>query len=192
MSTRDKVIQAATKLYAENGYKGMTMKAIANEVGVKAPSLYAFYESKEDILLHIYNDILTKHLNLATENIEITGESVQYQLKQFLDQVIAFQLRDYTQLKVFIRLLLFPPDFFEINLKEELKKVVEQEHKLLCNLFKVGMERGELKKADCDALSSQLLCMMDGWFWEMQRYSEEVFRERYEMVWAQFWNSIEA
>ena len=53
MSTKEKIIQAATRLYADKGYKGMTMKAIADAVGIKAPSLYAFYENKKEILLNI-------------------------------------------------------------------------------------------------------------------------------------------
>lgn len=190
MNTKEKIIEAATQLYAEKGYKGMTMKAIADEVGIKAPSLYAFYEGKEDILLNIYRDILTKHMHLAMNSVEGNGTSVHMELKQFLDQVIDFQLKDSTQLKIFIRLLLFPPSFFEVNLIEELKSVVEQEHELLCNLLKKGMESGELKDGDCSAIATLLLCLMDGLFWEMQRYDEASFLNRYEVVWGQFWQSI--
>ena len=128
---------------------------------------------------------------MAVNNVESHSTSVQKELKNFLDQVIEFQLKDSTQLKIFIRLLLFPPDFFEINLKEELKMVVEKEHVLLSDLFKKGMERGEIKNGDCDAIATLLLCLMDGLFWEMQRHDEASFRKRYEIVWSQFWESIQ-
>lgn len=170
----------------------MTMKAIANEVGIKAPSLYAFYASKEDILLHIYTDVLTKHLGLAAAATNEDPPSVEQELKAFLDQVMAFQLRDSAQLKIFIRLLLFPPDFFDINLKEELTKLVEEERVLLRRLFETGMARGEIKNGDPDAIAALLLCLMDGFFWEMQRYDEASFRNRYAVVWNQFWESIKA
>ena len=56
MSTRQSIIQAATEIFAEKGYEGMKMKEIAQKVGIKAPSLYAFFESKEHIFLHIYGN----------------------------------------------------------------------------------------------------------------------------------------
>lgn len=50
MSTKEKVLDAALALFAENGYDGTSVEQIANIVGIKAPSLYKHYKSKEDIL----------------------------------------------------------------------------------------------------------------------------------------------
>lgn len=50
MSTKDKILDAALTLFAENGYDGTSVEQIANIVGIKAPSLYKHYKGKEDIL----------------------------------------------------------------------------------------------------------------------------------------------
>ncbi len=50
MSTKEKILDAALTLFAENGYDGTSMEQIANIVGIKAPSLYKHYKGKEDIL----------------------------------------------------------------------------------------------------------------------------------------------
>ena len=50
MSTKDKILDAALTLFAENGYNGTSVEQIAKAVGIKAPSLYKHYKSKEDIL----------------------------------------------------------------------------------------------------------------------------------------------
>ena len=50
MSTREKILEAALTLFAENGYDGTSVEEIAKSVGIKAPSLYKHYKGKEDIL----------------------------------------------------------------------------------------------------------------------------------------------
>lgn len=50
MSTREKILDAALTLFAENGYDGTSVEQIANIVGIKAPSLYKHFKGKEDIL----------------------------------------------------------------------------------------------------------------------------------------------
>ena len=50
MSTKEKILDAALTLFAENGYDGTSVEQIAGIVGIKAPSLYKHYAGKEDIL----------------------------------------------------------------------------------------------------------------------------------------------
>lgn len=50
MSTKEKILDAALTLFAENGYDGTSVEEIAKSVGIKAPSLYKHYKGKEDIL----------------------------------------------------------------------------------------------------------------------------------------------
>ena len=50
MSTKEKILETALTLFAENGYNGTSMEQIAQNVGIKAPSLYKHFKGKEDIL----------------------------------------------------------------------------------------------------------------------------------------------
>jgi AcrR family transcriptional regulator len=50
MSTKDRILDEALTLFAENGYDGTGVEQIAEKVGIKAPSLYKHYKGKEDIL----------------------------------------------------------------------------------------------------------------------------------------------
>ncbi len=49
MDTKAKAIEAALKLFAENGYKGTSVKQIAEAVGIKDASLYKHFKSKQEI-----------------------------------------------------------------------------------------------------------------------------------------------
>lgn len=191
MSTRERIVQAATRLYAERGYDGMTMKEIADEVGIKAPSLYAFFASKADIFLQIYQDTIDRHLQVAQAHADDNiRQSVKEQLEGLLRAVIDYQFREAVQMKIYMRLLLFPPDLSGLDLKDKLLEIEKQEAAMLRRLFQKGMERGEIRSGDADAYATSFVCMMDGLFWEMQRYEEAEFRDRFQVIWEQHWQGI--
>ena len=50
MTTRDRILEEALRLFSEKGYDGTSVESIAEAVGIKAPSLYKHFKGKEDIL----------------------------------------------------------------------------------------------------------------------------------------------
>jgi AcrR family transcriptional regulator len=48
-STKRKIMREALKLFAQKGYEAVSVAQIAEAVGIKAPSLYKHYKSKQDI-----------------------------------------------------------------------------------------------------------------------------------------------
>lgn len=50
LSTKEKILYAALELFSEKGYDGVGVDLIAQQVGIKGPSLYRHYKGKEDIL----------------------------------------------------------------------------------------------------------------------------------------------
>ena len=50
MTTKERILEEALTLFAENGYDGTSVDLIAQRVGIKAPSLYKHFKGKEDIL----------------------------------------------------------------------------------------------------------------------------------------------
>lgn len=93
-------------------------------------------------------------------------------------------------MKILLRLMLFPPDFVDDEAKAEFLKIEKKEHEMLCEIFKKGIENGKIQERDCSSLATLLLCLMDGLFWAMQRYDEKAFKERFEVIWNQFWLGI--
>jgi AcrR family transcriptional regulator len=48
--TRTAIIEAALRLFGENGYEATTMRAIAREAGVATGNAYYYYASKEELI----------------------------------------------------------------------------------------------------------------------------------------------
>lgn len=61
---QERILAHACELYLEDGFEGFSMRKLARAVGVTAPALYRYYESREQLLL----DVVT----------EATKELVQY------------------------------------------------------------------------------------------------------------------
>lgn len=50
MPTKDRILDSALTLFAEKGYDGVGVDLIAENAGIKGPSLYKHFKGKEDIL----------------------------------------------------------------------------------------------------------------------------------------------
>lgn len=50
MGTRDQILAACTELIAEQGLAALSLRQVADRVGIRAPSIYAHFAGKEDML----------------------------------------------------------------------------------------------------------------------------------------------
>lgn len=50
MPTKDRILDSALTLFSEKGYDGVGVDLIAENAGIKGPSLYKHFKGKEDIL----------------------------------------------------------------------------------------------------------------------------------------------
>lgn len=49
-SRKENIIQITEKMFRETGYNGTSMRDIAAEVGIEAPSIYSHFKGKEELL----------------------------------------------------------------------------------------------------------------------------------------------
>ncbi|WP_457606724.1 TetR/AcrR family transcriptional regulator [Nitratifractor sp.] len=62
VSTRERILKAALKLFSEKGYKGTTMRDIAAEVGIRQGGIYNHFKNKEAILETLISDMMDSAL----------------------------------------------------------------------------------------------------------------------------------
>ncbi|MDN3058992.1 TetR/AcrR family transcriptional regulator [Streptomyces sp. SRF1] len=82
----ERVREAATVLFARQGYSGTNMKDIGHELRVQAPSLYNYVDSKQQILDEVVlsyalglRDALASGLSLADDPVERARRGVEEQ-----------------------------------------------------------------------------------------------------------------
>ena len=62
MDTKHKILLEALRLFSKRGYDAVSVEQIASAVGIKAPSLYKHYKSKQEIFDAIFEMISADHL----------------------------------------------------------------------------------------------------------------------------------
>ena len=77
INTKEKIFNVAIDLFSKKGYNKVSIREIAEKVGIKESSIYYHYSKKEDILDNIL-DYFIERIN----RIEITEEQMNELLKQ--------------------------------------------------------------------------------------------------------------
>jgi len=98
---KERILHVATMLFAELGYENVTMRQIAQNVGIKASSIYNHYESKESILEAIFDYFrgnieqeslapLCREDKLLNENLEaFFRKNIMQSMESFKDSKIS-------------------------------------------------------------------------------------------------------
>lgn len=73
--TKREIIEKALELFAERGYDAVSVGEIASAVGIKAPSLYNHYKSKQAIFEAIVEDTAARY-ERDTDNLDVHVQDV--------------------------------------------------------------------------------------------------------------------
>jgi AcrR family transcriptional regulator len=89
---RLQLVGAATRLFAERGFRAVSMEDLAAEAGVSGPAVYRHFPSKEALLADLLIDVSQQLLDLGTERSR--GTSPDEALGQLIAFHTDFALRD--------------------------------------------------------------------------------------------------
>ena len=156
MSTKDRILDAALTLFAENGYNGTSVEQIAKAVGIKAPSLYKHYKGKEDILNSLIDSAEVRYEEMfgSERNIGKIPESREEFINITMGR-ISFTMRDPIIRKT--RMFLVQEQF-----RNERTSEVTTRHQLdgiqgrFAKILKEMMDKGLVKEDDPALLSAEL------------------------------------
>ena len=72
----EQIIKKSFNLFLVNGYEKTTIRQIADSVGIGRGHLYYYFRKKEDILIHIFKQILNKIYNDVIESSDDKTEDI--------------------------------------------------------------------------------------------------------------------
>lgn len=91
--TRERILGAALRLFAEKGYEATTMRDVAGEAGASLGLAYRYFASKEEFVLALYRRLAKESREWARENLD--GGTVAERFEQVmlakLDQVSPYR-----------------------------------------------------------------------------------------------------
>lgn len=94
------VVEAAARVLARSGYDGLTLRAIADDLGVQAPALYWYFADKRALELALFVRLMEGFTAEAPAGESPAGEDWRGQLRAGAQQLRAFLrgVRDITRL----------------------------------------------------------------------------------------------
>lgn len=192
MTTKQKLKEAAMRLFGEKGYDGTALSEIAKEVGVKTPAIYAFYENKEDLFMTVFREAMDSYNTYVQE---LSGEKKKLGTKESLRRVLSRQYEFYQRHReesvLVLRYVVFPPVF----LKETIEQAFLNSDGLLTSIIEQfilqGMEEGSIPDQSLQPLVDAFLNVMDGLAMQYFYYtSKEVYERKLNHAFDTFWNGV--
>ena len=156
MSTKEKIQDAALTLFSENGYDGTSVEQIANVVGIKAPSLYKHYKSKEDILNALIDSAEVRYEEMfgSENNIGKVPQSREEFVKVTMER-ISFTMRDPKIRK--LRMLLVQEQFRNERISEvTTRHQLDGIQRMFAKIIKGMMDEGIVIDDDPELLAVEL------------------------------------
>lgn len=99
---RADIIEAATRVFSRRGYHAASMVEIAEEVGMRKPSLYHHVRKKEDLLFAIHEQMIDELLH-ETTSVLSTSESPAEKVRAVLRVTMGFVARHRDGVTVFLQ-----------------------------------------------------------------------------------------
>ena len=84
MGRKEEIIYATLELASQHGLKAISMSQIAEKVGIKAPSLYNHFKSKDEILKAMYGFLREAAQKNRSYGFPDTGDMASKRLEQIL------------------------------------------------------------------------------------------------------------
>lgn len=189
--TKEKIKSAGLKHFGIYGYEGTSMNDIANEVGIKKPSLYAHFSSKEEIFVVLMEDAIkcySEHLQKIIN--ESSGEDSGIDLYEIFVKFASFFSGSQEHKYFWNRLYLFPPSFVKEKVYNEMMDIEYQFIKSLFMIFKNGIRRGEIRQSNIEDMVMVYYYMINGFITCAGLNSEEDFSARLKGSWNVYWEGI--
>ena len=82
MNTKQKILLESLRLFSQRGYDAVGVEQIAAAVGIKAPSLYKHYRSKQDIFDAIFEETARRY-EAFTDTISVHVQNSEQDVKMF-------------------------------------------------------------------------------------------------------------
>lgn len=91
-SRQEQIVSAAKFLFAQRGYHGTSMKDIADRLGIKAPSLYNYIDSKQTLLREIMMETMETLIEAQKAAVSTTRDPAE-QLRRSMESHVRYHAR---------------------------------------------------------------------------------------------------
>jgi len=188
---KDAIERIALNKFVIYGYEGTSIRDICDEVGVKQPTLYFYFKSKDTLYMSLVNKHVKWYTNLYLEKLEeVKGND--FNAREKLYEIFYETINFYILNPDIFRFIIFARDNSPNNLKSQVAIEFSLLENILTELITVLYHK---LKGDINIESSEELIMfvyrcVRGYLLELMQLNKNPKEKDIENVWNIFINGI--
>ena len=185
---RQQIISAARSLIVKYGSEHVTVRRMANEIGVSEGAIYRHFKSKRDILSFLVDDIEGTLLGDLGKNATGKGGSLESLEKILISHISSIEQRKGVSFQVIAEIVSLGDKKLNKKIYSVINKYILRIKEILARGITEGIIQPEL---DLDAASTMFFNMIQGLvdIWALSQYSFKL-RDRYKPLWDFYLRSI--
>ena len=185
---RQQIISAARSLIVKYGSEHVTVRRMANEIGVSEGAIYRHFKSKRDILSFLVDDIEGTLLGDIGKNATGKVGSLESLEKILISHISSIEQKKGVSFQVIAEIVSLGDKKLNKKIYSVINKYILRIKEILARGITEGIIQPEL---DLDAASTMFFNMIQGLvdIWALSQYSFKL-RDRYKPLWDFYLRSI--
>ena len=145
-NTKEKILKESSLLFSELGYKGTSVRKIAEKVGIKQSALYNHFQNKEEIFLEVAKGIFASPFSTNEDELKQSALSGKTYLNKFATQ---YKLLTFDKANENMFRLLMIELFANKELREQfIQEFHNKNIKVLSEAFFIMMQNSLIRSSD--------------------------------------------
>ncbi len=153
ISTRNKIINSAHKLFYERGFNGTSIDDILKDAGLNKGSLYHIFKSKKEVLLAVIEEKIAYSLEQKYKDIATVEQPLKYLEKKLLT-TDSFDFKHGCALNNLVQEM-SPVD-------EDIAKALLKVYNDLENYYFLALKEEDMNDAEKKSLSKMMVATVEG------------------------------
>lgn len=163
MEKRNKMIQAAKKLFAEHGFEKTTMQKIADEAHLGVATLFRYFPKKEHLMIEVVKEVIEQQVPCFEEIVHSSKSGIE-KIDDVLTTYIMYISEENSVstklLEAFELYIAFMP--IEAGLLEEINKAYGKIRDIISTIVQEGKRDGSIQLSISNELATRTLLNMFG------------------------------
>jgi AcrR family transcriptional regulator len=159
-SRRDDILRCFTEMVAERGYDEVSVRDVAEALGISKGTILHHFRSKESLLEELHGEYMRRRLAEANEFLATSEDPVD-QLQLIVYQLLLSQQEDRAATVAFAREIV---RFAEEDVMSEVREMRDEYSELVIDVIRRGVQSQVFVEVD-PALTALQLFGMCNWSW---------------------------
>jgi TetR/AcrR family transcriptional regulator, cholesterol catabolism regulator len=134
------ILEVSVEIFSERGYRATGLRDIAERVGLRQPSLYYYFSSKELILIELYEQVMEDSIEAVSSVVE-KGLEPEVAFREVLEERIRYMCQNKRLVRIFFEEEAeLPP-----QLTKKLRRRQREYEDMYVSLLEEGRKKGRFK-----------------------------------------------